>query len=134
MDNQADKEGFSEILRKLEEKMLYYEGKASRQRKNVLNRINLEGFKAIQRKYTDDRSLCKIILSIFFLKYRIPHLGSLPPALARTSHQASPTSSRSTRRQDPLPSARQPYSLAGAWPGSQRMVSPATSSGTRCLR
>ncbi len=64
MDNQADKEGFSDILRKLEEKMLYYESKASRQRKNVLNRINLEGFKAIQREYTDDRSLCKKYLEI----------------------------------------------------------------------
>ncbi|MFX0020102.1 MAG: OsmC family protein [Promethearchaeota archaeon] len=64
MDNQADKEGFNEILRKLEEKMLYYESKASRQRKNVLNRINLEGFKAIKRKYTEDRSLCKKYLEI----------------------------------------------------------------------
>ncbi|MFW9947794.1 MAG: OsmC family protein [Candidatus Odinarchaeota archaeon] len=64
MDNQADKDGFSEILRKLEEKMLYYESKASRQRKDVLNRINLEGFKAIQRKYTEDRSLCKKYLEI----------------------------------------------------------------------
>ena len=64
MDNQADKEGFSEILRKLEEKMLYYESKASRQRKNVLNRINLEGFKAILKEYTHDRSLCKKYLEI----------------------------------------------------------------------
>ncbi|MFX0027103.1 MAG: OsmC family protein, partial [Candidatus Hermodarchaeota archaeon] len=64
MENQANKEGFSEILRKLEEKMLYYENKGSRQRKDVLNRINLEGFKEIQRKYTEDRSLCKKYLEI----------------------------------------------------------------------
>lgn len=64
MENQVDKKSFNEILRKLEEKMLYYENKASRQRKNVLNRINLEGFQEIVRKYTNDRSLCKKYLEI----------------------------------------------------------------------
>ncbi|MFX1352906.1 MAG: OsmC family protein [Promethearchaeota archaeon] len=65
MEDQTDKESFSEILKKLEEKMLYYESKASEiKKKQIINRINLEGFKEIQRKYTQDHSLCKKYLEV----------------------------------------------------------------------
>ncbi|MFX1495894.1 MAG: OsmC family protein [Promethearchaeota archaeon] len=65
MENRTGKKGFSEILKKLEEKMLYYESKASEtKKKKFLNRINLEGFKEIQRKYDLDRSLCKKYLEV----------------------------------------------------------------------
>jgi len=64
MDNQINKKSFISILKKLEEKMNYHYDKSVKPKGGVLNRINLDGFKVIQEKYTKDRLLCKKLLEI----------------------------------------------------------------------
>ncbi|MBY8981601.1 MAG: OsmC family protein, partial [Candidatus Lokiarchaeota archaeon] len=64
MDKNAEEPYFSDILKKLEEKINYHDNNRVKHKPNFLNRINLDGFKVTQEKYINDRSLCKKVLKI----------------------------------------------------------------------
>jgi len=64
MDYSANDKDFNEILKKLESKILYHEEKSFHERKAILNRINIKGFKEIQKQYSQDPTLCKKYLEV----------------------------------------------------------------------